>query len=522
MTVCRNNLLCNDNLVTYGAVRAFGLTCLGTVGSYRLVNNLGVTLSGNLGLCLKNLVTYGTVLTFGKTGLGTCRSLCRINNLGVTVCGNNLLSLFVETVLTVLTLFKTGCGTCRSLCRVNYESMTKSINALCLCSGTNCTCICFNACVCTIGLSCYLTIIINVVSGCLNLVAVIPLHRITDAVCPTGRDIRSLITASTAVILYAADDKATDLCGNLSRIYIVLAILANKSHFCSGPSVVFATVPVVNLYISPKPIILKVNCYSISQVNCLTNAALALCEAVTESIHSLLCNGCTVTSGAVRAFSLTGSGTSRSNRLVNYDVMTESIYGLLCNGCTVTSGAVRAFSLTGSGTSRSNRLVNYDIVTESIDNSLALDVITTRTILVCAVAGIQTIRSLTLNVNKSVTEGGLDFCRTYSTLLCSCTCRSCTGSMTGCRDYRSAYQFTTICTSNSGRAVYCTSCVLCCCFFVFVLALSSNLISNCNVRHVNSTILISSGCCNNNFTYTLINSNGVLRIGKCRCSTSNY
>ena len=80
-----NGLLSYESLATNGAVRAFGKTGLGTVGSNGIVDNLGVTLRGNSGLSYESLAANGAVLTLGKTGFGTSRSNCLIGNYGVTL-----------------------------------------------------------------------------------------------------------------------------------------------------------------------------------------------------------------------------------------------------------------------------------------------------------------------------------------------------------------------------------------------------------------------------------------------------
>ena len=46
-----NRFLSNKNLVTYRAMLTFGKTCVFTVGSNRLINYLGMTVSRNNLLC---------------------------------------------------------------------------------------------------------------------------------------------------------------------------------------------------------------------------------------------------------------------------------------------------------------------------------------------------------------------------------------------------------------------------------------------------------------------------------------
>ena len=155
MTECCYGFLCKENLVTYGAVLTLGKTCLGTGGSYCIVDYLGVTervsvisnvavatyrtsisgittvftirssyycvirvtCCGNCLLCNENLVTYRAMLTLSKTGCSTGRCYCLVNNLGVTGCGNNSLVKYFTTVCTYLASGKTGGGTgCGSAC----------------------------------------------------------------------------------------------------------------------------------------------------------------------------------------------------------------------------------------------------------------------------------------------------------------------------------------------------------------------------------------------------------------------
>ena len=67
VTECCNYVLLNENLVTYGAVLAFGKTGCGTGRCYCLVNHLGVTECG-----IENNATYGTGLSHGTGCVCTC------------------------------------------------------------------------------------------------------------------------------------------------------------------------------------------------------------------------------------------------------------------------------------------------------------------------------------------------------------------------------------------------------------------------------------------------------------------
>ena len=75
----------------------------------------------------------------------------------------------------------------------------------------------------------------------------------------------------------------------------------------------------------------------------------------------------------------------------------------LCN-LVVASCTMRTFSKTGFLALRSNCRIGNHIVTECLDFFLALNVIATRTILICCITGIQAICCLTFYINEIVTE----------------------------------------------------------------------------------------------------------------------
>ena len=289
VTISSNLCLCNENLVTYGAVRAFGLTCFSTCRSYRLVNYDIVTISSNLGLCNENLVTYGAVLTLGLTCLSTCRSYRLVNNLGVTLsvnyclCNENLV-----TYETVLTLGKTGLGTCRSLCRINNLGVTEC-----------------------------------------------------------GNNILSLFVETVLTVL-TLFKTGCGTCRSLCRVNYESVTVCGNSLLCNGRAIASCTVRSLGL-----------TCLGTCRSNCLVNY-----DIMSESINNCLCN-LVVASCTVLACSKTCVGTCRSYCLVNYDVVTLSVYYCLCNENLVTYGAVLTLGKTGLGTCRSLCRVNNLGVTGS-------------------------------------------------------------------------------------------------------------------------------------------------------------
>ena len=72
MTKRINSLLCNEYFVTYGAVLTCGKTCLGTSGSYRIVDYLGMTKRIYFIICVC-VITYGASIS-SIACLGTCGS----------------------------------------------------------------------------------------------------------------------------------------------------------------------------------------------------------------------------------------------------------------------------------------------------------------------------------------------------------------------------------------------------------------------------------------------------------------
>ena len=68
-------------------------------------------------------------------------------------------------------------------------------------------------------------------------------------------------------------------------------------------------------------------------------------------------------------------------------------------------------------------------VTKCLDCCLALDVIATRTILICCVAGLGAGCILAVNVNEGVVESRYKFCTAYGTGLCGSTGFCCTGGV---------------------------------------------------------------------------------------------
>ena len=94
-----------------------------------------------------------------------------------------------------------------------------------------------------------------------NLIFVIPDHVIVNA----GLDrivlnIRTLVAITAAIILDAVKNNTGGICGNFSRIDVILAIIFNESHSSARPTVVAIIChPVITAYICPQPVVLEVD-----------------------------------------------------------------------------------------------------------------------------------------------------------------------------------------------------------------------------------------------------------------------
>ena len=163
---CIDNSLCNQNLVTYGAMLAFRQAGFGTGGSHCFVDHFGVALSGcfssdiavlasgagiggvatlgtgGLGYystmamaelrncCLRsqNFVTYGAVLAFRQTGCSTGGSNCFVDHFGVAQCiDNSLCNQNLVTYGAMLAFCQTSVGTIGCNGFVDHFSMTQCV-----------------------------------------------------------------------------------------------------------------------------------------------------------------------------------------------------------------------------------------------------------------------------------------------------------------------------------------------------------------------------------------------------------
>ena len=83
-----DGLLCNEYLVTDGAVPTLGQTRLRAGSLDCRVDDLGMALGGNHFLCNDDLVADRAVLALGLAGLGAGRCNCQVSDLGVALGGN--------------------------------------------------------------------------------------------------------------------------------------------------------------------------------------------------------------------------------------------------------------------------------------------------------------------------------------------------------------------------------------------------------------------------------------------------
>ena len=140
MSLLGHYFLSLDNCVTYGAVAAFGKTCLFAGCCYCLVNYYSMTCCRNYLLSLDNALTYGAVTSFGKTCLGTCSRYCGIDYYSVSLFRHYFLSLDDLTAYgAVAALGKTCFFTCCSYSLVDNNSVCMNSDRLC---GGLCGCSC--------------------------------------------------------------------------------------------------------------------------------------------------------------------------------------------------------------------------------------------------------------------------------------------------------------------------------------------------------------------------------------------
>ena len=107
------NLLAASCTINYIIVRTIVFTIRSNTIFYNDFASL-MTKRRNCLLCNENLVTYGAVLTFSKTGFDTGRSLRLINYLGVTLRRNFICYVRVTAITGIC------CITCRSTSRSSY------------------------------------------------------------------------------------------------------------------------------------------------------------------------------------------------------------------------------------------------------------------------------------------------------------------------------------------------------------------------------------------------------------------
>ena len=411
VAVRSNNFLCYENCLTYRAVLTFGKTGLGTCGLYCRVNyDVVVELVNNF-LCYENLVTYRAMLTFGKACLGTCRSLSCVDYFSVSELINNfLLYESYAANRALLTVSKTGLGAACSLAGNCFLCVSKLFDSLCLSAKLNAT---------------YRTVNYAVVRACCRASSVnyvflnccaLGVRKLFNNLCCSAELFATYRTVNYAVVRACSRASSVNyvflncLALGVSELFnnflcyenlITYRAVLTFGKACLGTCGSLSCVGYLGVSCEFAVCLAAIitNCLSLTGccaagVICKLTCVFALtyrantrvlsfiilrpaAHCVIKLINNFLCNGCTVTSGAVRTFGKTCSCTSRSYSLVNYDVMAESRNNCL-RYLVVASCAVLTCGETGFGTSSSNCRINYDVVTESI-NCFCVAVATNRT-----------------------------------------------------------------------------------------------------------------------------------------------
>ena len=103
---------------------------------------------------------------------------------------------------------------------------------------------------------------LNVVDLCLDLVAVIPAHRVDNAISALDKiKVGSLVTVAGIVIFNAVDYEVCSAVRNYNLIIIVVAVVINYFAFCAWPTVIAVFIPVIYANVCPEPIVFEVKNY---------------------------------------------------------------------------------------------------------------------------------------------------------------------------------------------------------------------------------------------------------------------
>ena len=477
VSIFGNDGLCYDNLVTNATVRALGKTCLGTGRSLCRVGYGGVSVCGKDGLCYESLATNAAVLTLGKTCFGTGRSLCRVGYGGVSVCGKDGLCYeSLATNATVLTLGKTGFGTGRSLRRVGYCGMTGSRYYGILIAVATRTGVSGITIILTGGSSYNCIVRVNVY---LYAEAAVTVILTVEAICTvvgyvggeaTAGDFKSSLAVFIGLVtVYVAYEvTSSNECGTAYDTFVagkvIIPVEYCKSGILIGCTVVYNVTTLygkntvnANGYLLIRGNgTLALNSKSLVDTNEYERIAgivvISLCgrDCMTVKVE----NECTCDLAVVFGLNVNvfrSLGVSKKSdcitayrcvkRLLKRFVLgfanhcycnkcrnAVAIFGLAASVCTSVNGV--ACGIKG----RSYNSTRHHIVVKSLDCLLALNVIATRTILICGVTVLGTGSSLAVHVNEVVVESRYKLLTAYGTGLCGSTgcCR--TGIMAGCLD----------------------------------------------------------------------------------------
>ena len=399
VSLCRKNLLFNDNLVTYGAMLTLGKTAFGTGGSYCLVNYLGMTGSNNNGILI--LVTAYTGVK-GVSVYGTGRS-----NHGFDICVSTygVNALVCERVIATYELVGIALTVVRMICGIEVLEATAGYvnyaeNSLSLVNVEKES----HTLVKLLSLVVSAVKVNHAAAGCVN--GGTAVGNVAAAVDGDNRTVDSgdnlnmltLAAGDHSTVFFCLDDKLGALTAsknNLDDICIVISgngealkvdfnlyalkdDRACKSNICGKVYVVVRTE-------SSLKICLIVNAYGlvydylILVIASLTRSYrvkdLALCPIVGSTVQVTECINVAVnifvTAGAgVGSVALIGTG-GKSNCCGMAMALCRNY--LLCNESLAAYLTVTTLCKTGFGTGGSLRRINYGIVSESRNDALCYD-----------------------------------------------------------------------------------------------------------------------------------------------------
>ena len=204
---------------------------------------------------IDNFLTFGVIATrailvCGITVFCTCSSLSLYVNKIVIESFKNCLAFDVITARAILvrgiTVFGAGSSLAFYINEIVIKSRSYYLAAKQAILG------CCTGCVSSL----------NVVDLCLDLVAVIPAHRVDNAISALIKlNVGRLVASAGIVIFNAVDYEVCSAVRNYNLIIIVITVVINYFAFCARPTVIAVFIPVIYAYVCPEPIVFEVKNY---------------------------------------------------------------------------------------------------------------------------------------------------------------------------------------------------------------------------------------------------------------------